>query len=193
MKEKDGNIGFGNDEALMWAVSQGRRDALNALMDRYMPMVSRTSYRILCDQAESDDVTQEVFVKVWSNAYGFDGRYSLSTWIYRITTNLCYDKLRRRRVLDFLSISPSLYEMSAPQALSPEEDYITKETWEIFCRASRGLSPKQRTVFTLRDLEELSTEEVAAITGLTPDQIKSNLHIARKKVRSELEKYGKVR
>ena len=106
MKEKDGNIGFGNDEALMWAVSQGRRDALNALMDRYMPMVSRTSYRILCDQAESDDVTQEVFVKVWSNAYGFDGRYSLSTWIYRITTNLCYDKLRRRRVLDFLSISP---------------------------------------------------------------------------------------
>ena len=77
--------------------------------------------------------------------------------------------------------------------MSPEEDFITKETWAIFCRASQGLSPKQRTVFTLRDLEGLSAEKVASITGMTADQIKSNLHIARKKIRQELERYGKVR
>ena len=96
-------------------------------------------------------------------------------------------------MLSIFSIDPPVYETSCPVALSPEEDFITKETWEIFCRASRNLSPKQRTVFTLRDLEGLDTEEVAAVTGLSADQIKSNLHIARKNIRQELERYGKVR
>ena len=184
---------YASEAALMDAVALGRQEALSIVLDRYMQMVSRTSYRILCDRGDSEDVTQEVFIKVWRNASGFDGRYSLSTWIYRITCNLCYDRLRRRRVRSLLSIAPSVYETSAPVALSPEEDFITKETWEIFCRASRNLSPKQRTVFTLRDLEGLDTEEVKAVTGLTSDQIKSNLHIARKKIRQELEQYGKVR
>lgn len=193
MKDNMANIESGNDVALMIAVAQGRRDALSAVIDRYMHTVSRTSYRILCDQVESDALTQEVFVRIWKHSSSYDGRYSLSTWIYRITCNLCYGCLRRRRILDMLSISPSVYETSAPAALSPEEDFITKETWEIFCRASRNLSPKQRTVFTLCDLEELPIEEVASITGLTPEHIKSNLHIARMKVISELEHYGKVR
>ena len=184
---------YTSDTALMGAVALGLQDALKVVLDRYMPMVSRTSYRILCDRDDSEDVTQEVFIRVWKNASGFDGRFSLSTWIYRITCNLCYDSLRRRKVLSMFSISPSVYETSAPEPLSPEEDFITKETWEIFCRASHNLSPKQRTVFTLRDLEGLDTEEITAITGLTPDQIKSNLHIARKKIRIELERYGKVR
>lgn len=188
------NVGkYTDDAALMGAVALGRQGALDQVLDRYMSMVSRTSYRILCDREDSEDVTQEVFIKVWRNASDFDGRYSLSTWIYRITCNLCYDRLRRRKVLSLFSITHSVYETSAPMALSPEEDFITKETWEIFCRASRHLSPKQRAVFTLRDLEGLDTEEVESVTGLTADQIKSNLHIARKKIRQELERYGKVR
>ena len=184
---------YTSDAALMGGVAVGRQDAMGIVLDLYMSMVSRVSYRILCDRCDSEDVTQEVFIKVWRNASGFDGRYSLSTWIYRITCNLCYDRLRRRKVLSIFSIAPPVYETSCPVALSPEEDFITKETWEIFCRASRNLSPKQRAVFTLRDLEGLDTEEVAAVTGLTADQIKSNLHIARKNIRQELERYGKVR
>lgn len=188
------NVGkYANDAVLMGAVVLGSQGAFDEVMDRYMPMVSRTSYRILCDREDSEDVTQEVFIKIWRNASDFDCRYSLSTWIYRITCNLCYDRLRRRKILSFFSITPSLFETSAPMSPSPEEDFITKETWEIFCRASRHLSPKQRAVFTLRDLEGLETEEVEAVTGITPDQIKSSLHIARKKIRQELERYGKVR
>lgn len=181
------------DAILMEEVVLGSHEALRLVVDRYMSMVSRTSYRILCNRADSEDVTQEVFVKVWRNASSYDARYSISTWIYRITVNLCYDRLRRRRAMDFFSISPSVYEASAPVTLSPEEDFITKETWAVFCRASQELSPKQRAVFTLRELEGLSTEETASITGMTTDQIKSNLHFARKRIRQELEKYGKVR
>lgn len=182
-----------DDAYLMAEIALGRQEALRQVMDRYMSMVSRTSYRILCDMPDSEDVTQEVFIKVWKNASWYDSSYSISTWIYRITVNLCYDRLRRRRVMDVFSIRPAVYEASAPTALSPEEDFITKETWAVFCRASLELSPKQRTVFTLRDLEGLSTEETASITGMTTDQIKSNLHFARKRIRQELERYGKVR
>ncbi len=182
-----------SDASLMREIALGRSEALRFIMDRYMSMVSRTAYRILCDRPDSEDVTQEVFIKVWRKASAYDDRYSVSTWLYRITCNLCFDRLRRRRILDVFSIRPSVYESSAPAALSPEEDFITKETWAIFCRASMGLSPKQRTVFTLRDLEGLSVGQVGAITGMTADQIKSNLHIARKRIRQELERYGKVR
>ncbi|MBQ2112819.1 MAG: RNA polymerase sigma factor [Bacteroidales bacterium] len=194
MKANSGNIGFGSDEALMEAVSQGRTDALNVLMDRYMSAVYRISYRILCDRADSEVVTRNVLMKAWSDAPRYDGRYSLMVWIYQIVCHLCIARLRRRRILDLLSVtSSSVYEMSAPQSLSPEEDYIIKETWEIFCRASRNLSPKQRIVFTLRELEGLSTDDISAITGLNQDRIDRNIHIAHQQIRSELEHYGKVR
>ena len=193
MKEKAANTGFASDEGLMEAVSQGRHDALNILLDRYMSVVSRTSYRILCDQADSDYVTQKVFLKLWSSLSGYDGRYTLMIWIYRITCSLCLERLHRRKFLDLLAISSSVYEMSAPQPLSPEEDFITKETWEIFCRVSRHLSPRQRMVFVLCDLEGLTIEESGTITGLGQEQVKEGLRTARKVLRTELERYGKVR
>lgn len=186
-------IGQASDASLIREVALGRREALKVIMDRYMYMVSRTAYRIMCDRPDSEDITREVFITVWRKASSYDGRYSVSTWLYRITCNLCLKRLRRRRILELFSIRPSVYESSAPAAKSPEEDFITKETWAIFCRASLELSPRQRIVFTLLDLEGLSAEEVISITGMTTDEVKDNLHIARKKIRQELERYGKVR
>lgn len=190
MKHNEGK--YPDDAALAGAVALGRQDAMNQVLDRYMPMVSRTSFRILCDLDDSEDVTREVFIRVWKNASDFDGRYSLSTWIYRITCDLCCARLRRHKVMSLFFSTQPVFETSASLALSPEEDFITKETWEIFCRASCHLSPKQRSVFTLRDLEGLGTEEIVMVTRMTPGQIKRNLHIARKKIRQELQQYGKV-
>lgn len=186
-------LDLSGDAYLMREVALGRSAALNIIMDRYMSMVSRTSYRILCDRSESEDVTQEVFIKVWRNAASYDERYSVLTWLYRITCNLCFGRLRRRRFLNLFSIHSSVYEASAPAAFSPEEDFITKETWAVFCRASQELSPRQRTVFALCELEGLPVGKVVEITGMTREQIKSNLCIAKKKIRQELERYGKVR
>lgn len=182
-----------SDASLIREVVLGRREALKVIMDRYMSMVSRTAYRIMCDRPDSEDITKEVFMKVWRNASSYDGRYSVSTWLYGITCNLCLKRLRRRRIMELFSIRPSVYESSAPAAMSPEEDFITKETWAIFCRASQKLSPRQRIVFTLLDLEGMSSEEVISITGMTTGEVKDNLNIARKKIRQELERYGKVR
>lgn len=184
---------FENEVALMDAVSQGRKEALDVLLDRYMVMVSRTSFRILCDQEDSDAVTREVFMKIWMRSSGFDGRCSLSTLVYRMTCRQCRKRLRRRWILDLLNLSPSIYETSPPQMLFPEDDYITKEAWEIFCRASRNLSPRQRTIYALRELELLKEDEVEAVTGMSPGRMKEHLEAARENVIRELQVYGKVR
>lgn len=184
---------YTNDAALMGAVALGRHDALNEILDRYMSVVSRVSYRILCDRHDSEDITREVFVRVWAKASDFDGRYNLTTWMHRITCKLCCRRLRRHKIKSFFWITTSVFETSAPSALSPEEDFITKETWEIFCRASRYLSSGQRIVFTLCDLEGLDMEEVQAVTGMASGQIENSLLAARNKIRQELQRYGKVR
>lgn len=194
MKSGNGHMRLedASDAVLMRDISTGRQDALKVLMDRYMPMVSRTSFRILCDFSDSGIVTSDTFIRVWKDASAFDGSMALSVWLLRITCGLCHRRLRRRRLLDLVSIRPDVYEASAPAPPSPDEDYITRETWAIFCRASHELSSKQRVVFTLRQLEGFSTEETALITGMSFDNIRQNLHIARQRLRQELEKYGKV-
>lgn len=187
------DLGKRNDDTLMKAVALGRHDALRLLMDRYMPMVSRTAYRILCDREESLYVSQEVFLKVWQKASRFDERHSVATWLYRITSNISAGLLRRRRIRNVFLLQSSVYEMSARTAMPPEEDYMTKETWDIFCRASEKLSLKQRLVYALRELEELPPSMVSEITDMTADQIKNNLSAARRKLKAELQKYGKAR
>ncbi len=181
-----------SDSSLIKEIAQGDQDALECLMDRYLPMVSRVSYRILCDIPESEVVAKEVFLKVWKSAGEYDFRHGVSLWMYRMIYNLCYIHLRRMRFLDLLSFHPSVYETSAPHPLSPDEDFITKETWGIYCRASRFLNIKQRAAFVFRELEELPTEEVAAIMEMRSDRIRSNILTAREKIKEELAKYGKV-
>ncbi len=180
------------DAALIKGIALGSPDAMEVLMDRYLPMVSRVTYRILCDIPESEKVTREVFLKVWKSAGEYDFRHGVSVWIYRMIYNLCYIHLRRIRFLDLLFIHPAVYETSDPHPLSPGEDFMTKETWEIYCRASRFLSIRQRAVFVLRELEELSTVEVAVIMNMRSDRIRHNLLVAREKIKEELAAYGKV-
>ena len=182
-----------DDVSLVREISSGRSEALMVLTGRYMSLVSRTAYRILCDLPDSEDVTVAVFRHVWDKASCFDFHSDVRLWIYGITCDVCYEHLGKRRLLDLLSLRPSLYEISAPRPESPEEDFITKETWAIYCRAAGGLSSKERTVFTLRELEDLSAEETSSVTGLSPEQVNSNLREARKKIKEELERYGKVR
>ena len=177
--------------ALMHAVSHGQKDALKILLDIYMPVVSRVTYRILCDQAESDEVTRRIFVRIWNDAPWADGRSGGEIWIYRTACRMCRGRIFRRKILDLLSISPSLYETSAPYA--DEDDFITKEAWEIFCRASRNMSSWERIVYSLCDLEELPMSVVREVTGMSAARIHDRLHMAREKLKSELEIYGKVR
>lgn len=181
-----------NDIELMERISGGDHEAVSLLVDRYGAMVYRTALKILCDPELAKDVVQEVFIRIWRKASSFDSRYPLKIWIYRITGNRCIDCLRKERLLHpFAGKVPDgrLPEAFIPLEASPEKKLIMREEWKAFAEASSQLSPRQRQVYVLRELEGLASEDVARMTGLTPDQIKSNLHYARKKMREMLEKY----
>ncbi len=181
-----------DDASLVKGIVLGNPEAMEVLTDRYLPMVSRISYRILCDIAGSEAVTEEVFLKVWRSAGEYDFRRDVSIWMCGVIFSLCQVHIRRQRFLDLLSIHQSTYETSAPHPLTPEEDYITKETWEIYCRAARFMTVRQRAAFVFRDLEELPTADVASIMKMRSDRIRENLVTAREKIKEELAKYGKV-
>ena len=178
-----------DDWTLICRISDGDEEAMKVLVHRYWPLVFRTSLRIVCDRHEAEDISQEVFIRVWKSAGRFDRNGSITAWIYRITCNRATDILRKKKI--FPSYKKKQDETSrADSETSPEEGLIASEEWKIFTEASGMLSPKQRIIFTLKEIEGLDTPAVTQITGLDADSIKSNLYHARKKICRILEKYN---
>ena len=184
---------YSSDADIIRSIANGRLDAFNVIIDRYLDLVSRTSYLILCDRAASNEVTRSVFGWIWKKSSSYDEILSVEDWIYRITCSFCHVRLRRRRLLDYMAFQSDVYEKSAPEAFSQEEEYMTKEAWVIFCRASWELSSEQRIVYVLCELEGISVREAAVITGRYFEVTQNDLRTARNGVKRELEIYGKVR
>lgn len=182
---------------LIKAIAGKDETAIRLLIRRFRPLVFRTALKMVCDTAEAEDITQEVFIRVWKNAGRFDGKYSVTTWLYKITFNMATDQLRKKRPAPLSrqrdgTEDRNRHESFSPSEKSSEEKMIAAEDWRIFKKASERLTPKQRIIFTLKEIEELDTSRVAEITGMTPEQIKSNLYLARKAMREALSHWRKI-
>ena len=171
----------------------GDAGSFRLIVDRYLDMVARTSYRILCNRGAADEVTRSVFKWIWKKSAFYDEVLDVRALICRMTCTFCYERLRRRRWLDFLTMRSDVYETSAPPVHSQKDEYIIKETWVIFCRASRELTAEQRVVYVLCELEGVSVHEAAVMAGRDFDEARDDLRTARHRIRRELEIYGKVR
>lgn len=182
-----------DDADLIRSVAGGRMDMFRVIVEKYLNMVARTSYRILCDRNAADEAARSVFVSIWNNSASYDEIMGVKAWIYRMTCDLCLERLHRRVWLDIFAVRPDVYEKSAPRAHVREDDYITKETWVIFCRASRELTAEQRIAYVLCELEGVSVHEAVVITRRHFGEIVRDLRTARNRVKRELEIYGKVR
>ncbi|MCU6769502.1 sigma-70 family RNA polymerase sigma factor [Barnesiella propionica] len=167
---------------------QGDTVAFASIVREYQPLVYRLSFRLLCNEEEARDITQDSFIKIWLSLAGYNPRYRLSTWIYRITCNICCDRLRvLQRSPERRSISE--VESSGLNLVSDTDPYVemdNRELKDLILKLTEGLSPKQKIVFILRDIEELDVDEIKEITGLSPEKIKSNLYLARKNIRDKL-------
>ena len=149
--------------------------------------------KFLSDEAEADDVTQEAFVRVWKNISQYNPDQKFTTWLYKIVTNLCIDRFRSLQRTRRVILSGGHH--SALQDIPDERNWETLQSHdqlaEIVGMVAGQLSEKQRIVFTLRDLQDLSVDEVVQITGLSVGSVKTNLHYARKFIRDILvRKYG---
>jgi RNA polymerase sigma-70 factor (ECF subfamily) len=184
------------DHTLLERIRAGDRTACAECIELHSPAVYRLARRLTRDEAEAEDVVQETFLNAFKGIDRFDGRSALSTWLYRIAHNAALMRLRKARP-DTVSVDDeSLSDDGGlvPRQLFdwcclPEADFDTEEARAELERAIRELPEKLRAVFTLRELEGLSTEETAAALELSLEAVKTRLHRARLWLRERLSGY----
>jgi len=156
--------------------AQRRDEAIAVLLPAFRRKVFGLAYSFLRDREAAEDVTQEVFIKVWRALPGFDGRASLSTWIYAIARNASLSALRARRPQSSLSDTEV---MDAVEALDPAPSADAIVDRATLLRLVDQLPTKQRQVIMLFYMEEQSHEGVANMLAMPVGTVKTLLHRAR--------------
>jgi len=183
---------------LVQAAKKGDLEAFSQLVKRYDRNIFRIAQHITHNEEDAQDVVQEAFLKAYQNLEQFQGNSKFYTWLVRIAVNEALMKLRRRRTDRTVSIDEDVEteEGSMPREVAdwgpnPEQLYGQSELSDILKKTIQGLPPGFRTVFVLRDVEGLSTEETAEMLGLSVPAVKSRLLRARLQLRERLSKYFK--
>lgn len=170
----------------------GDKRAFSGLVAEYGEYIYRLAFRLLCDEEEARDAVQDTFVKVWGSLGRYDRQYRFSTWLYRIAMNVCYDRMRQNaRSPERFCSGDSISDWEQPTVENAETQLLLKEMKEHIFRYMQDLTPKQKIVFVLRDVEEMELDEIVRITGMTAAKIKSNLYLARKNIRERICEYEK--
>ena len=176
--------------------AQDRDDAaFEELMRRTAPASLKLAVSIMQDRQEAEDQVQNSYMNAWRHVRQFHQDAKFSTWISRIVTNQCLMRLRKLRGMKFVSLMTEgpdgetrVVEVK-DQRPSPEASLCGKELSQALEHEIEGLPPLLRGVLILRDVDQLSTAEVAAQLGLTPAAVKSRLLRARGELRIRLAKY----
>ena len=182
--------------ALVQAAKRGDDSAFEELVRRYDRNVFRIAQHITQNREDAEDVVQEAFLKAYGNLAKFQEQSKFYTWLVRIAVNEALMKLRRRKPERTVSLDEDIKteDDSLPREIAdwspnPEQQYTQAELREILSKTIQGLPPGFRTVFVLRDVEGLSTEETAAALELSVPAVKSRLLRARLQLRERLGKY----
>src|SRR3954453_4275958 len=186
--------------ALVDAAKKGDIKAFEELVRRYDRNVFRIAQHITQNREDAEDVVQDAFLKAYGNLAQFQGQSKFYTWLVRIAVNEALMKLRRRRPERTVSLDQDVEtdEDTIPREVAdwspnPEQQYNQAELRELLQKTIQGLPSGFRTVFVLRDVEGLSTEETAEALGLSIPAVKSRLLRARLQLRERLTKYFKSR
>ena len=188
-----------NEATLVAEAKEGSAEAFTVLVNQYERNIFHLALNITSNKEDAEDVLQESFLKAYTNLGRFQGNSRFYTWLVRIAVNESLMKLRKRRSDRQVSLDEKLEtddDNLLPREIvdwgdNPEQRYAKTEWQEILAEATQTLEPAFRTVFTLRDVEQLSTEETAEALGLSVPAVKSRLLRARLKLRQRLNKYFK--
>jgi len=176
-----------DDRVLVERCQAGQLDAYEALVGRYRQRVYSLAYGMLRNEQDAVDLSQETFVKAWQAIRGFKKNASFYTWLYRITTNLCIDFVRKRDRRPTVpyeeAIDPDAdvdVEIAPSNQPLPTDEAQRKELREQIDAALQELSPEHRVVVQLREYEGLDYAEIAKAVGCQIGTVMSRLHYARK-------------
>jgi RNA polymerase sigma-70 factor, ECF subfamily len=170
------------DLDLMKRVQEGDMVSYNTLVNRYKDRLFNVLYRMLSSEDEANDLLQETFLRVWQHKTSYDFRFAFSTWIYTIALNLARNELRRRKKIKFLDI----FDFSDKLAAKEEKKETTSNLKTLLETEMKRLPEKYKTAFLLRDVDNLSYEEIAQVLGVPLGTVKSRVNRARAILRTRL-------
>lgn len=179
------------------ALKAGNKAEFAKLVNQYSNSVYRIALKILSDPSDAEDVLQETFMKAFRALPGFEGRSSISTWLFRIATNEALMLVRKRKP-EFVLVdepdAPDEEENSGQVQLTdwccmPETELMSEESRQHLEEAVQGLTPALRAVFVLRDIEGLSIKETAEALDVSEQVVKTRLLRARLRLREDLSRY----
>lgn len=175
----------------------GDLDAFDTLVRLHERKVFNLTYRMTGSREDAQDLTQETFLRAFGSIKRFRGDCSIGRWLTKIAYNVTTDLLRaraRKRCSSLDVMVQTQQEEALPlqvagDAPSPDDRLLFNELWEAVWHGMRCLSPEQRAVMYLRDVQDMSYEEIAGVVGCPVGTVKSRLNRARLAVRSRLSSY----
>ena len=182
------------EQILIRRCQAGDAAAFEDLLGRYEGLIYNLVRRYFENPTEADDVAQEAMIKIYRRIADFGGHSSFKTWVYRVVTNVCLDALRRRprKCLSLEELGPD--EAPAHQAAAgPEEALEQAELREILAKLLLQLDVDQRTILILREIEELSYDDITSIMGCSLGTMKSRLARAREALGRRYEACSRTR
>lgn len=187
----------GDERRLVRRLQQRDEEAFREMVTLYQHKVLNLVFRLLGDYEEAQDLSQEVFVAVFKHIDAFRGDARFSTWLYRIATNLCMNRLKylRRRARDRTQPLTETHEgevNTSPlvnHSPTPEKLMAGHQLELAVQKAMANLSEEYRTLIVLRDTEHMAYADIATITGLNEGTVKSRLHRARAALKIEVNRY----
>jgi len=172
-----------DDAALLAKFAAGDQSAARILTDRLLPNVVRQAWRILGDEAEAEDVAQDAMLRLWRQAADWrEGEARVSTWLYRVTHNLCIDRIRRRRP------TSAIEDVAEPPDPAPTvlERLASSEQSRALARAILALPDRQRQALVMRHFDGLSNPEIGERLECSVEAVESLLARARRQLAADM-------
>jgi RNA polymerase sigma-70 factor (ECF subfamily) len=180
-----------NEQALLQRAQKGDHEAFAALVEEHQRYIYNLALRVLKDENEALDLTQETFVRAWTALPNFRGQSQFRTWLYRIVTNLCYNRLPnlRRSLTDLGDDVIVEIPETNPAFDNPSHGFESRELRSYLHNAIETLDENYRLLISLRYQNELSYEEIASMLNLPLGTVKTGLFRAKDQLRRALEGY----
>ena len=186
-----------DEKQLVQKAAAGDAAAVETLVERYQQQVYNLALHMVNNDADAQDLAQEAFVRAWRSLGSFHYTSQFSTWLYRLTSNICIDFLRaqkRRKVVSLTMLrddEDSQWDLPDNDPL-PEQQMIAAEEREALSRAFAALDPEFRQVLTLRIVNGCSYQQIGEILDLPEGTVKSRLSRAREQLRKKMNISGNI-
>lgn len=176
-----------DDRQLVETIRGGDSGAFEVLVRRKTSKVYALCYRIIGNAEDAKDISQLVFIKLWENLEKYDPAYAFDTWLYRMVTNVSIDFMRNKQSREN-AVNSNLRLVKTSAEAEQGVVIQRKEVEGVFNAVSSVLSPKQKTIFVMNQMEDLPSSEIAKVLGCRESTVRNHLFNARKLMQQQLKK-----